>query len=140
MKKLTIRIFAAVMVAAVLISSVALAADTRASAYISSKAGFIIPEGNGKMTIDFSLTATGMMDELGASAIYLHTADGTLVDTIEYTDPGYEDMMTTNNYSYSSSIDWSGESGESYYAIIIFYAKNSKGYDYRGLATPTVQV
>lgn len=140
MKKITIRIVAAAMIVAAMISSVAFAADARASAYISSKAGFIIPKGNGNMIIEFSLTATGMMDELGASDIDIYKADGTFVENIQYTDPGYSNMMTTNNYSYLSSISWSGEPGESYYAIIIFYAKNSKGYDYRGLTTPTVQV
>lgn len=140
MKKKFMRIIATAMAVVVLISSVAFAADARASAFISYKGGGITALGDGDMRIVFNLTATGMMNTLGADSIYIHTADGTLVETIEYTDPGYSNMMTTNNYSYSSSITWSGDSGETYYAIIMFYAKNSSGYDYRAFTTTAVTV
>lgn len=138
MKKKIMRIIAATMVVVTLISSVAFAADARASAYISSKGGGITAKGNGNMLIEFRVVATGMMDTLGASSIYIYTSDDTLVGTIRYTDTGYSNMMTTNNYSYSSSITWQGTPGETYYANIMFYAKNSSGYDYRGFTTTEV--
>ena len=121
-------------------STAAYAADVRASAYISSKGGGIIATGSGNMLIEFSVTATGMMDKLGASVIHIYNEDDVLEATIRYTDPGCSDMMTTSDYSWDGEVTWEGVSGEGYYAVITFYAKNSSGDDYRSFTTVTVTV
>lgn len=133
------RMIAVAMVFVMMLGLAAHAAE-RASNYISYKGGGIIATGNGGMVVEFSVTATGMMDELGASVIHIYNEDNDLEATIRYTDPGCSDMMTTNDYSWDGEVYWEGVSGESYYAVITFYAKNSSGYDYRGYATSTVTV
>lgn len=140
MKKIIKRMVAIAILFAMMISTVAFAADARASAYISSKGGGITATGNGNMRIVFSVTATGMMDELGASSIHIYNDDDDLEDSIYYTDPGCSDMMTTDDYSWDGEVTWEGVSGERYYAVIMFYAKDSSGDDYRGYTTSTVRV
>lgn len=140
MKNKVKRLIATAMVLVMMISTVAFAADIRASAYIASKGGGIAATGNGNMRISFDVVATGMMDELGASVIHIYTDDEDLAATIRYTDPGCSDMMTTNDYSWDGNVTWEGVSGERYYAVITFYAKNSSGYDYRSYITSEVTV
>ena len=140
MKKRFLRVLALALTLVFLCNFSALAVETRASAYIAVKSGGITPTGNGSMRVFFDLTATGMMDKLGASAIHIYTDDEELAAEIQHTDPGCSNMMTTNNYSYGSSVNWQGVSGERYYAVITFYAKNSSGDDYRSLVTTTVTV
>ena len=133
------RIIAIAIILTMIVSAGAFALED-ASAYIVSKGGGITATGGGNMRITFSMIATGMMDKLGASAIDIYNDDGILVHTILHTDPGCSNMMTENNYSYGSSVNWEGISGESYYAIIAFYATDDTGYDYRTFVTTTVQV
>ena len=140
MKKWMKRIVAVTIALAMLSSAVAFAADARASAYISSKGGGITATGGGNMRIFFSVIATGMMDELGAYSVCIYNEDNDEEACIYYTDPGCSDMMTTNDYSWDGAVYWEGISGESYYAVITFYAKNSNGDDYRSFATLTVTV
>lgn len=140
MKKMIKRFTAIMTVLLMIASTAAYAADVRASAYIASKGGGIIATGNGNMLIEFSVTATGMMDELGAYSVCIYNEDNDEEACIYYTDPGCSDMMTTNDYSWDGEVTWEGVSGESYYAVITFYAKNSSGDDYRSFATRTVTV
>ena len=133
------RVIAVTMICVMAFGSAALAAE-RASYYISYKGGGITATGNGNMRIVFSVTATGMMDELGAYSVCICNEDDDDVACIYYTDPGCSDMMTTNDYSWDGSVNWKGVSGERYYAVITFYAKNSSGDDYRSFTTTTVTV
>lgn len=139
MKNMIKRVIAVAMVCVMAFGSAALAAE-RASYYISYKGGGITPTGGGNMRIVFSVTATGMMDELGAYSINIYNDDETWEDVIYYTDPGCSDMMTTDDYSWDGEVYWEGVSGESYYAVITFYAKNSSGDDYRSYTTSAVRV
>jgi len=140
MKKRMKHTLVVMMVLAVMLNTVVFALED-ASAYIAGKGGGITALGGGNMRITFDVTATGMMDTLGASSIHIHRdSDDELMGTIRYTDPGFSNMMTTNNYSYVSSVNWQGVSGETYYAVITFYAQNDTGDDYRGFATTSVRV
>ena len=140
MKKLMKPIIAIAMVFAMMVSTVAFAAEARASAYIWSKGGGITATGNGNMRISFTVMATGMMDELGAYSVCIFNEDDVEEDCIYYTDPGCSDMMTTDDYSWDGEVYWEGVSGERYYAVITFYAKNSSGDDYRSYITSEVTV
>lgn len=139
MKNMIKRVIAVAMVCVMALSVAALAAE-QASDYISAKGGGIIPTGGGEMVIEFSVIATGMMDELGASSVYIYNEDDVLEDSIHCTDPGCSDMMTTDDYSWDGEVYWEGVSGERYYAVITFYAKDSTGDDYRSYTTSTVRV
>lgn len=139
MKDMIKRVIAVAMVCVMVLGVAALAAE-QASNYISYKGGGIAPTGNGNMRISFDVVATGMMDELGAHAVHIYSEDGSPEHSIYYTDPGCSDMMTTNDYSWDGEVTWEGVSGESYYAIIVFYAEDSTGSDTRTYITSTVRV
>ena len=139
MKNMIKRVIAVAMACVMVLGSTVLAAE-RASNYISYKGGGITATGSGNMRISFNVIATGMMDELGAYSVNIYNDDDVWQEVFYYTDPGCSDMMTTNDYSWDGEVYWEGVSGERYYAVITFYAKNSSGDDYRSYTTSTVTV
>jgi hypothetical protein len=124
-----------VLVISALSSVSAFAAETRASLYISSYRASVIPTGNGKVNIEFSVVGTGTMTKIGSSVIQVYKSDGTLVATFSYTNSGYENMMGANTYTHTGSVSYSGISGQSYYSIVTFFAKNSNGSDSKTYTT-----
>lgn len=96
-----------------------------ANAYINSKTGSISRHGDGTIDIYFYVCATGKMSSLGASKIELYKADGSLMKT--FYSSSYSNMLTSNDYAYGSSVSYSGKEGESYYAVITFYASCDDG-------------
>ena len=107
----------------------AFAAEIKSSRYISDYYATVTPTGNGNLKINFQITGTGVMTEIGATKIELKTSDGTTVKTFRYTDPGYPNLMSKDDVYYSSYITYSGVSGKSYYAVVTFYAGNDNGND-----------
>ena len=92
--------------------------------------------GNGKVRIDFDITATKPMTKLGASVIYVYSADGALKKT--FNSNTYTNMMTTGGSSYCSSVTYSGPAGVSYYAVVVFSATDSSGSCSKNKTTNTV--
>ena len=69
----------------------------------------------------FSVSASGMMDKLGASKIDLYTSSGSYVITLS--SENYSNMIKSSTSHHDSSVTYSGNSGTSYYAVITFYAE-----------------
>ncbi len=128
MTKKALRVLALFLIAATLFSTFAFAAEPRASAYISAKSAYISAQGGGSIKITFSITATGTMTMLGAQTIDLYDSDG-YVTTFRYTNPNYSNMMAYGDFYHNSSVTYDGVSGETYYAVVSFYAGNSSGSD-----------
>lgn len=102
-------------------------ATLRASNYITSVwAGAY--GGNGQITVDFSITATGKMTSLGATSIIIKNSSGDTVKTFLYsTTPT---MMGTNLIYYSHSVTYfDATPGKKYYAIVCYKAANRSGSD-----------
>lgn len=99
-----------------------------ASAYISSYSVSIINGGSGKLKVDFDITGTGTMTQIGASCIKIYKSNGTHVATIWHTDSGRSGMMGSNTFYHSDVESYTVTPG-SYYVKITFYAKNSSGSD-----------
>lgn len=120
-------------------STVAFAADImpRANPYINSKYGSIASAGSGKININFSVDASDIMTTLGANKIELYKADGAYLKT--FYSSSYPNMLGSNTYTYGSSVSYNGVSGESYYAVITYYASCSKGSSTSTLTTLTVK-
>ena len=142
MKK-SLRSISFLLVFVMLLSSVSMAATpeidhTRENAYILSKTGSIVATGSGYMTIQFTVTGTGVMNMIGASHISLYKSNGTLVKSYDYWN--YSSMMGYNDFVHYGSVSYHGVSGQSYYAVITFYAKNSSGSGSRIYTTATVTV
>lgn len=90
--------------------------------YITSKSGYIEPTGNGNIRIHFSVSANNTMSTLGASSIALYKSNGEYVTT--FSSNNYSNMLTSDTYTYSSSISYKAVSGQTYYAVITLYADN----------------
>lgn len=123
---------------AILLSLTAFAVEPRTSQYIYTSYASAIKERDGNLKIEFTLSTLGTMKKIGASKIEVYKSDDTLVETFKYTVKGYEDMMGSNASRYSSSVNYSGASGQKYYAVVTFYASNSSGSDSVTYTTATV--
>lgn len=99
----------------------------QANSYIWKTTVGIAPLGNGVIDIDFSITATGKMPDVGATRVTIYKEGGTIVATYIYTDPGYGYMMDHNSAKHTASVTYQGVSGQRYYAIVTFYAGNLNG-------------
>lgn len=89
---------------------------------ISATSGYIVKTGDGKIDIHFRVTASDKMVTLGASSIALYKSNGSYVTTL-YSSK-FDNMLTSDAYIYSSSVPYQGVSGQTYYAVITFYADN----------------
>lgn len=133
MSKRLIRVLAISLVLIFIISTGAFA-TMQASYYIITTDAYISST-SGKLNIEFSITATGTMSQLGASLIRLYKADGTLVKTYSYW--YYPEMMTTDDFYHGSYVTYDNPVyGEHYYAVVTLVARNSSGSDSVDEVTP----
>jgi len=105
-----------------------------ASAYIADYAAGIINGGNGILKVSFDVTGTATMARIGASTITIYKSNGTYVTTLTWMDSGRSGMMASNTI-YNGDTESVYVGAGSYYAVIVFYAKNYSG----GIGTKTVQ-
>ncbi len=128
MKK-TIRLLSLILVVIICLSFSSIAAESRASLYISRCSGSIGKDDEG-LIIGFSITGTNIMTNIGATRVEIKNASGRTVATYRYTDDGYSYMMASNTFSYAASITYEDAvPGNEYYAVIYFKAGNSNGSD-----------
>ena len=105
-----------------------------ASAYIANYAAGIINGGSGVLKVSFDVTGTATMARIGASSISIYKSNGTYVTTLWWSDSGRGGMMASNTI-YNGDTESVYVGAGSYYAVIVFYAKNYSG----GVGTKTVQ-
>lgn len=105
-----------------------------ASAYIAGYAARVINGGNGVLKVSFDVTGTSTMARIGASSIDIYKSNGTYVTTLIWSDSGRGGMMASNTI-YNGDTESVYVGAGSYYAVIVFYAKNYSG----GVGTKTVQ-
>lgn len=101
--------------------------DPQSNSYIFKTTVGIVPLGNGKIEVDFSVTAMGKMPDVGAMYVDIYNASGKCVKTYWYTDSGYGYMMGHNSSTHTASVTYQGVSGQRYYAIVSFYAGDLNG-------------
>ena len=101
--------------------------DPQANSYIAKTTVGIAALGNGKIEIDFSVTATGRKTDVGATRVAIYKEGGTCVASYWYTDPGYGYMMGHNTPKHTASVFYQGVTGQRYYAIVSFYAGDLNG-------------
>lgn len=133
------RSLALILVIMTLLNVAALAAynppdSPDASAYIANYSAAVLNGGNGKLKVSFDVTGTATMAKLGASSISIYKSNGTYITTIYWLDSGRGGMMGSNT-SYHGDTETIYVGAGSYYAVVVFYAKNYSG----GIGTKTVQ-
>ena len=129
MNKRLISLLCAVALIICLPLSVQAAATPRASDYFGCTSVRAYAMGNGKVLIEVDITATHMMDEVGASYVHIfHELDDgsyTLVHTYRMaSNPG---MIEYNSFFATVDVTYQGIPGETYYALVGCYARDSEG-------------
>ena len=74
----------------------------------------------------------GLTHKIGVTSIQLYEDAGDgfdLVKTFRHTDREYKYIMSENSYAYSSSVPYTGEPGNDYYAVVYFLAEDESGGD-----------
>ena len=112
--------------------------SARESNYIRKTMAVITAIGDGQIAVEFSILAKRYMDLIGATKVTLYTTTDVFVESIEYTDEGYDYMLTSGEMTYDGAVIFYGcTPGQSYYAVIEFYAGDSTGGDTDILSTRT---
>lgn len=144
MKK-TIKSFSICLIIIAMISSTAFAAapgepdNPQKNSYIALTTVGIVALGDGEIEVDFAVTATGKMPDVGAMFVDIYNESGKCVKTFWYTDPGYSYMIGHNKGMHVGSVFYQGVSGQRYYAIVTFYAGNLNGSGgMASLQSPTI--
>lgn len=123
------RALSLILVIVIIVSVSSLSAFARASEYINLTTATISSPSKGKVTVDFSVIGTGYMNRIGVQKIEIYKSNDEKADTIYSTDAGYSHLMISNDYKHEGAASCSVPTGYRYYAIVYFYASDSKGSD-----------
>ena len=144
MKK-NLRGFAFAMACLILLTTSAVAESEpispHASEYINGTSADIVAESNGHLRIYFSVGATDIMSELGATVIYVYENDGNstrVVATLRCTQDEYSYFMAENTAFHGGNVVYKGIVGYKYYAKVYLKAGDSTGSDTLTHTTATV--
>ncbi len=109
-------------------------ANIRASDYITSVYAHTSIS-NGMVYVNYSITGTGTMNSIGATAIMVFKSNNVGVTYLDSSNTS--GLMGSNTFYYSNTISCcSAQSGEHYYAIVLYRAEDSTGYDTTSYTTP----
>ena len=121
----------------IMLSTVALA-TMEASHYLSYYNAYISKSGN-TIKVNFEVQATGPMDYVGVTEIYLYektsnNGSWTLVETFLSSNPAYASAMIESNASFKDDyVSYSGNSSYQYKAYVTVYAEKDGGSDSRDI-------
>lgn len=106
--------------------------EPQASDYLSTYYGYVSKSGNTIQPV-FSVSATGLMDKVGATEIYLYeSTDGVNYSLVKsYRNSNYSNMLAYNTYGHASYMSYSGNSNYTYKAYICVFAGKNGGGDAR---------
>jgi len=127
------RMLSLLCVVCVLLSmpGVACAADItpRASDYFGCTGVRAYAEGGGEILIEIDVDATHMMQEVGASDVYIYEqqSDGDYEIVYTFTKEDYPSLVETNSFFGYVDVTYQGTSGTKYYALVACYAKDKNG-------------
>ena len=138
-KSLFLKVIAIILVISSIFPVNAIAADTRASDYLTAYSAYLYPAGWGKIQIWFEVDGTNYMDEIGALEIQLYESkdneNWTWVKTFDYTD--YSSMLGYNNYYHDGYVEYNGTIGRYYKAYVCIWAGKDGDGDTRYFWTPS---
>lgn len=131
MSKRVTKIISLVLIIILVFSTFAFAAGARASLYLKSYTASTSAQGNGIVRVSFTVGATGLMDNVGASIITLQYSfdNSTWYTETTFYSSSTSGMIRSNSANYTSYVEYSGISGLYYRAFVTVYASNSNGSD-----------
>ena len=112
----------------------------RASEYFSFTDVRARAAGDGKVRIEIEINATHMMDEVGASYIYIYEqqSDGTYDMVYTFRKTAYPSMIVEDSFFGYVDVTYQGIPGHRYYAYVGCYAKDSNGAETLFFSTNSV--
>lgn len=125
--------YIALLLAVVSVLCTCVSAQTYTNAYISSARAYIHKWADGDISVEYTVTGTGVMDTIGAHKVTVYKMLGDKIDAGKdevvksYWYTNYPDMMGENDVAYHHSIRLNVEAGERYYAVLSFYATLGEG-------------
>lgn len=129
MKKCRIHIFPLIM-AVLLLLTMPISALARASDYIQYYIINVYTSGQ-KIYTEFNVDATDKMTKLGASFIKIYEYPYNSNDIVSTKTEYSAGMTTTNSYSYSNTITYTGKPNTKYKVVVTVFARDSSGSDSR---------
>ena len=112
----------------------------RASDYIGYTSVRASAMGNGKVLVEIGVDATHMMDEVGASYIYIYEqqSDGSYDMVYTFRKSAYPSMIVEDSFFGYVEVTYQGIPGHRYYAYVGCYAKDSNGAETLFFSTNSV--
>ena len=136
--KRVLRIAICLVLVLSLIGTVVAYAQTESNAYISSFGGAVSVANDGTVTVNFGTHGTDLMDRIGASAISVYE-NGQFKKYFSAANPLYTaTMMGTNDYDFYGYVTYAGTKGNTYRALITFYAEKDGGSGVESMWTSSV--
>lgn len=112
-----------------------------ASDYLSHYSAYVYSPGDGKIEVWFTVHGNGVIDEIGALTIVLREStdreNWSTAKTFRYRN--YDGMLFYNRSSVSSHVEYSGEVGTYYSAIVTVWGGSGGKGDSRQITTYTIQ-
>lgn len=140
MKRIISILCVVVLISALPASTCAAEVTPRASEYFGYTDVRAYAIGNGKVEIEVSVDATHLMDEVGASYVYIYEqqSDGTYDVVYTFRKSAYPGMIVKNSFFGYVEVTYQGIPGHRYYAYVGCYAKDSNGAETLFFSTNTV--
>lgn len=85
---------------------------------------YAIPIGDGQISIEFTITAPGIMKEIGAEDIYVYEVTSHGLEQKVHYDKEDPEMILTDTWRQAEDIIFYGEAGKEYYITVTIYAKD----------------
>lgn len=123
------RYISLLLVAVMLLTVPAFAAEQRASSYIMSTCVYLNPTTGTQFRVWHEVIALGIMDELGACEIKVQeSTNGVSWTTVKtYTPADTPNMVAQDTAGYAACVTYTGIAGRYYRARIVQFAENSSG-------------
>ena len=127
------KIFSLLLTVALLFSCAipAYAVEARSSEQIQDIESTVTSSSGGKISINFEITGTDTMDELGADSIYIYESTSSGWDLVKSFDRNDSNMTSKNTVYHAGTKTYYGTTGEEYLITISYFAEDSSGSDYR---------
>lgn len=113
-----------ILLVCVLMLTTSAFATAKASEQISSYSIKAIPVGSGQIAIEFTITAPGIMKEIGAENIYVYEVTSHGLEQKAHYDKEDPEMILTDTWRQAEDIIFYGEAGKDYYISVTVYAKD----------------
>ena len=125
LKKIISLIFAWTLIA--MLTTTAVAMETRASKLIISHSCVASADTDGKINVTFSITGKRIMSRIGAQSMSFYIKNGTSWKLVESYTEYYFGMSAMNKVTYDNTITYQGTAGADYKVVVTLFVKDSDG-------------